>query len=152
MLKVVAADARKILQAVQDVKAAAQREKKVQRERTEAERQQVEILSDKVDSPFEVMTEAAEGDLTKDVEIEGDKELEELATTIKEMLEEVSKRNRADTRYHAAMPDSLTRGWSREPPVCLIPSEEGGSRTEPGRKRTDCFRDGVGGEGNGRNV
>ena len=60
---------------------------------------------EKVDGPSEVVTTAAKGDLAG--EVGGDRKLDELSATIKEMLEEVSKRNRADERYQAAMPDSL---------------------------------------------
>jgi len=61
-----------------------------ERQQAEKERQQAEILRGKVDSLLEVVTAAAEGDLTKKVTVEGDEAIDELAAGIKRMLEDLS--------------------------------------------------------------
>ncbi len=83
-LDVVAADSRKMFQAMQDADAASQREK-------EAQRRKAEILSSGVDRLLEVVTAAAEGDLTKQVEVTGHEPIDELAAGIEKLLENVSK-------------------------------------------------------------
>ncbi|MBN2216452.1 MAG: HAMP domain-containing protein [Pirellulales bacterium] len=55
-----------------------------------AERQAAEILRHKVDRLLEVVGAAAEGDLTKEVVIEGDEPVDELAAGIKRMLGDLS--------------------------------------------------------------
>ncbi len=55
-----------------------------------AERQAAEILRRKVDRLLEVVGAAAEGDLTKEVIIEGDEPVDELAAGIKRMLGDLS--------------------------------------------------------------
>ncbi|NLE38540.1 MAG: methyl-accepting chemotaxis protein, partial [Pirellulaceae bacterium] len=55
-----------------------------------AEREAAEILRRKVDRLLEVVAAAAEGDLTKEVVIEGNEPVDELATGIKRMLGDLS--------------------------------------------------------------
>ena len=59
-------------------------------EAAETERQQAEILRNKVDGLLEVVDAAAEGDLTKQVKVEGDEAIDELAAGIKKMLGDLS--------------------------------------------------------------
>ena len=61
-----------------------------ERQRAEQDRRVAEILRDKVDRLLEVVTAAAEGDLTKQVVVEGEEAIDELATGIKKMLEDLS--------------------------------------------------------------
>ncbi len=75
----------------------AEAEQKRQEEQTAAERQQAEeeqrkaeILRGKVNSLLEVVTAAAEGDLTRKVTVEGDEAIDELAGGIKQMLGDLS--------------------------------------------------------------
>ena len=76
---------------------AAEAERKRQEEEAERERQQAaeearkaEILRNKVDSLLLVVNAAAEGDLTREVTVEGDEAIDELAGGIKKMLADLS--------------------------------------------------------------
>ena len=76
---------------------AAEAERKRKEEETERERQlaaeearKAEILRSKVDRLLEVVNAAAEGDLTRQVVVEGDEAIDELAGGIKRMLTDLS--------------------------------------------------------------
>ena len=75
----------------------AETERKRQEEQADLERQQAadeaqkaEILRNKVDGLLEVVSAAAEGDLTQQVKVEGDEAIDELAGGIKKMLGDLS--------------------------------------------------------------
>ena len=75
----------------------AETERKRQEEQAEQERQQAaeearkaEILRNKVDGLLEVVSAAAQGDLTQIVKVEGDEAIDELAGGIKQMLGDLS--------------------------------------------------------------
>ena len=59
-------------------------------EAAEKERQQADILRKKVDGLLEVVAAAAEGDLTREVHVQGDEPVDELAAGVKRMLEDLS--------------------------------------------------------------
>ena len=61
-----------------------------ERQLAEEERRKAEILRGKVDSLLEVVAAAAEGDLTKQVTVEGDEAIDELAAGLKKMLADLS--------------------------------------------------------------
>ena len=61
-----------------------------ERELAEAEQRKAEILRNKVDGLLEVVRAAAQGDLTKQVIVEGDEAIDELAGGIKQMLTDLS--------------------------------------------------------------
>ncbi len=61
-----------------------------EQEAAEAERKAAEVLRGKVDHLLEVVGAAAQGDLTRKVEIEGDEAVDELASGIGKMLEDLS--------------------------------------------------------------
>ena len=61
-----------------------------EQEAAEAERQAAEVLRNKVDHLLEVVGAAAEGDLTREVKIEGNEAVDELAGGIKKMLRDLS--------------------------------------------------------------
>ena len=76
---------------------AAEAERKRQEEEAERERQQAaeearkaEILRNKVDGLLQVVSAAADGDLTQEVIVEGDEAIDELAAGIKQMLADLS--------------------------------------------------------------
>lgn len=60
-----------------------------ERQRTEAERQEAEQLRAKVDNLLEVVNAAADGDLTRHVETEGDEAIDELARGIDRMINDL---------------------------------------------------------------
>ena len=61
-----------------------------ERERAEADRRAAELLRRKVDRLLEVVNAASRGDLTKQVVVEGNEPVDELAAGIKKMLEDLS--------------------------------------------------------------
>jgi len=61
-----------------------------QRQRAEAEQQQARVLRRKVDHLLAVVAAAAEGDLTRQIEIEGNEPIDELAVGIQTMLRELA--------------------------------------------------------------
>ncbi len=61
-----------------------------EREQAEQEAQKAEILRGKVDGLLQVVSAAAEGDLTRQVTVEGDEAIDELAGGIKQMLGDLS--------------------------------------------------------------
>ena len=61
-----------------------------ERERTAAGRKAAEVLRRKVDHLLEVVAAAARGDLTKEVRVEGDEPVDELAASLKKMLADLS--------------------------------------------------------------
>ncbi len=68
------------------------REERADRERAvaEADRQKAQRLRAKVDYLLEIVAAAAEGDLTRDVEVEGDEAIDELAAGFRTMLGQLS--------------------------------------------------------------
>ena len=67
-----------------------QEQAEAERKLAEEERQRAEILRGKVDGLLEVVAAAADGDLTREVQVEGDEAIDELASGIKRMLEDLS--------------------------------------------------------------
>ncbi len=68
------------------------REEQAAKERAaqEQEREAAEVLRRKVNGLLDVVNAAAKGDLTKEVRVEGDEPVDELASGIKKMLEDLS--------------------------------------------------------------
>jgi methyl-accepting chemotaxis protein len=61
------------------------------KEAGDREKEQAEVLRHKVDGLLEVVAAAAEGDLTKQVKVEGTEAIDELAGGLKKMLEDLSR-------------------------------------------------------------
>lgn len=83
--------------AMKEVVATAEREQQMQQERAElerrtaeTERQAAEVLRRKVDHLLSVVQAAADGDLTKTVQVEGSEAVDELAAGIRQMLGELA--------------------------------------------------------------
>ena len=66
------------------------KEAATERERVEDERKSSEQLRRKVDDLLQVVHAAADGDLTRDVKVEGDEAIDELAAGIREMFQDLS--------------------------------------------------------------
>ena len=60
------------------------------KEAGDREKEQAEVLRHKVDGLLNVVAAAAEGDLTKEIQVEGNEAIDELAAGIKRMLEDLS--------------------------------------------------------------
>jgi len=67
-----------------------QEQAELERQQAEKERQQAEELRQKVNELLEVVSAAAAGDLTKKVAVRGDEAIDELASGINKMLEDLS--------------------------------------------------------------
>ena len=63
----------------------------VERRQIEEEHRKAEILRGKIDHLLQVVRAAAKGDLTAEVTVEGNEAIDELATGIKQMLEDLAK-------------------------------------------------------------
>ncbi len=61
-----------------------------ERERAEVDRQKAEEVRRKVDNLLEVVAAAAQGDLTRTIKVDGNEAIDELATGIKKMLEDLA--------------------------------------------------------------
>jgi len=77
-------------QRMEEERQQAEQQAEQERRQAETDRQNAEILRRKVDNLLEVVDAAAEGDLTRTVEVEGDEPVDELAAGIGRMIRDLS--------------------------------------------------------------